>query len=314
VTAVYELVKRPTPVLSIMPRSCNIVFDLLASFADEQGCSSMTMAGIGKAARISRQTVWHALNRLRGARLLDVREHNRGRGNANVYFIRVFATGRKQRKSASATVYVSNRFFSPAQNVNPRLYKESQKKQKQEASKDTSAIKNRGHAMFLARGVLERNKYLNEDEKATALQALGYALFKRDWFEKIKATPGILHDSLHLLVQRRPPGFPGRGAPRPWIFSWLLGLLKSMAEKYRLGIAAVVESIHAGDGSGKCKHSPQTRAYSPVELSTLLASMDKKAPESGVCSDEGRRCRRVVHRRRTWADRGLVPSWGSGSP
>jgi len=305
---VYELVKRPTPVLRVMPRSCNLVFDLLASAADEQGCASLTMAEIGSITKNSRQTIWHALNRLVGARLLEIREHTRGRGNANTYFIRSFATGRKQRKSASDKVYISQRFFSSPENVNPRHYKETQKKHKAKASEDTSTIKSPGHAMYLARSVLKSNASITEDEKATVLQAIGFAVFKRGWFERIKQTPGILHDSLHLLAQRRPPGFPSRGAPRRWIFSWLLGLLKSMAEKYRFGVAAVVQAIQDRDAAQKCKHGPEAREYGTTDLSTLLSSMDEKAPHRANTT-QARRCRRVVHRRATYSERGLVPSW-----
>jgi len=307
--AVYELVKRPTPVLRVMPRSCNLVYDLLASAADDGGCASLTMAEIGSITKNSRQTIWHALNRLVGARLLEIREHHRGRGNANTYFIRSFATGRKQRKSASDKVYISQRFFSSPENVNPRHYKETQKKHKAKASEDTSTIKSPGHAMYLARNVLKSNASITEDEKATVLQAIGFAVFKRGWFERIKQTPGILHDSLRLLAQRRPPGFPSRGAPRRWIFSWLLGLLKSMAEKYRFGVAAVIEGIHAGDGSQKCKHEPEAREYGTTDLSTLLSQCNGESPEEPFALRQVRRCRRVVRRRATYSERGLVPSW-----
>lgn len=314
-TAVYELIKRPTPVLRVMSPACNLVYDTLATAANEQGCASLTMAEIGRLTRRSRQAVWHALNRLIGARLLEVREHKTGRGNANVYFIRAFSTGRKRRKGPSKKVYMSEKFFSSPQSVNPPHYKETQKKLKSiQASEDTSAIKNPGHAMYLARIVLKSNRHLSEDEKATALQAIGFGIFKRGWFEKIKNTPGIFHDALHLLANRRPPGFPRRGAPRRWIFSWLFGLLASLEEKYRLGLGAMLERLHAGDKPRNCKGEPEVRKYSNVELSSLLASMDDKAPKPTTSSDVGQRRRgRVVRRRPTWSERGLTPSWARSS-
>ena len=307
-TAVYELVKRPTPVLSIMPQSCNLVFDLLASAGDGEGCSSLTMAEIGALTRKSRQTVWHALNRLIGARLLEIRERRTGRGNGNVYFIRTFATGRKSRKPASEKVFMSDRFLSSPQSVNPPTSKDSQKKQQTKASKDNVAPRSPGHAMFLTRDVLKSNSHLTEDEKQTILQAFGFAVFKRGYFDRFQQAPGIFHDSLHLLAQTRPPGLPRRGSPCRFFFSWLLGLLRSMAEKYRLGLAAVVEAIHAGDGSEKCKQGPQAREYVTMPLSELLKSMATE-PEGEVVHRPERRLNRVARRRPTWSDRGLVPSW-----
>jgi len=340
-TAVYELVKRPTSVLLIMPRSCNLVFDLLASSADKQGSSSLTMAEIGKTAHISRQTVWRALKRLLSAHLLEIREHGTGRGRGNVYFIRAFALGRKKRKPVSNKAFVDQRYFSsqesvtslqsvtshhsvdrkgvsrrsalsfPQESVSPRYYKESQKRLKSlKASKDTTAIKSPGHAMFLARSVLKSNASITEDQKETLLQALGFAIFKRGWFDRIKATPGILHDSLHLLAQRRPPGFPARGSPRRWIFSWLLGLLKSMAEKYRLGVAAVVQAIHDRDGSQKCGHEPEAREYGITDLSTLLSQCNGEGPEEPFALRQARRRYRVVRRRSYSERRELAPLWG----
>jgi len=59
-------------VLSKMPRSCNIVFDVLRAEINPQGQAAISVRHLAHVTRLSPQTVSRALRRLRGANLITV--------------------------------------------------------------------------------------------------------------------------------------------------------------------------------------------------------------------------------------------------
>jgi hypothetical protein len=65
-------------VLSKMPRSCNIVFDVLRSMIDPKGQSRASVRYLAQVTRLSHQTTWRALRRLRGAHLIAIASTSRG--------------------------------------------------------------------------------------------------------------------------------------------------------------------------------------------------------------------------------------------
>lgn len=65
-------------VLSKMPRSCNLVFDVLRTMADGKGQSRASVRYLARVTGLSHQTVWRALRRLRGARLISLAVESNG--------------------------------------------------------------------------------------------------------------------------------------------------------------------------------------------------------------------------------------------
>jgi len=57
-------------VLSKMPRSCNLLFDLLRSMADQRGQARVSLGHLADVSHLGSATVWRALRRLEGARLV----------------------------------------------------------------------------------------------------------------------------------------------------------------------------------------------------------------------------------------------------
>ena len=66
-------------VLSKMPRSCNIVFDVLRVLINPEGQAAVSVRNLAQVTRLSPQTVSRALRRLRGANLITVASAAQGR-------------------------------------------------------------------------------------------------------------------------------------------------------------------------------------------------------------------------------------------
>ena len=65
-------------VLSKMPRSCNIVFDVLRDSVDSRGQVMASTRYLAQVTRLSPQSVYRALHRLRGANLIAMASPSRG--------------------------------------------------------------------------------------------------------------------------------------------------------------------------------------------------------------------------------------------
>ena len=65
-------------VLSKMPRSCNIVFDMLRSMIDSKGQSYASVRYLAQVTHLGTTAVWRALHRLRGAHLIAIASDSRG--------------------------------------------------------------------------------------------------------------------------------------------------------------------------------------------------------------------------------------------
>ena len=65
-------------VLSKMPRSCNIVFDMLRSMINPKGQSSASVRYLAQVSHLGTTAVWRALRRLRGAHLIAIASPGRG--------------------------------------------------------------------------------------------------------------------------------------------------------------------------------------------------------------------------------------------
>ena len=65
-------------VLSKMPCSCNIVFDVLRTMIDRKGQSKASVRDLAQLTRLGTTVVWRALRRLRGAHLIDIATGSRG--------------------------------------------------------------------------------------------------------------------------------------------------------------------------------------------------------------------------------------------
>ena len=65
-------------VLSKMPRSCNLVFDVLRSMIDSNGQSQASVRYLAQVTGLGTTAVWRALRRLRGAHLINIATDSRG--------------------------------------------------------------------------------------------------------------------------------------------------------------------------------------------------------------------------------------------
>jgi len=65
-------------VLSKMPRSCNLVFDVLRSMVDRKGQSRASVRYLAQTTQLGTTAVWRALRRLRGAHLIAIASVSRG--------------------------------------------------------------------------------------------------------------------------------------------------------------------------------------------------------------------------------------------
>jgi len=65
-------------VLSKMPLSCNLTFDLLRSMIDQRGQARASVRYLADVSHLSPKTVWRALRRLRGANLISVAAASHG--------------------------------------------------------------------------------------------------------------------------------------------------------------------------------------------------------------------------------------------
>jgi len=166
--------------------------------------------------------------------------------------------------------------------VPPPHYKETQKKQKEEASKDVPAIASPGHVMALVRNVVNSNASLTGQEKKAVICTVGKAIFKRGYFSRIQKQPAALRDLLTLLAAPRPPGKPSPKAAVRSIYGWMFGLIGSVVSKHELGIGALIRQLQAH--------------VTP----TLIAADPPR---------QRHRLRYRPARRLTYAERGKVPSW-----
>jgi len=279
----YALVKRPTPVLSLMPQSCNRVYDVLATGSDGKGRCRLSLAELGEITQLGRQTVYLAMRRLIAAHLLD--RHKSGRGRwPRLYLIRAFITGRKSdRKGGSARF----RFCFPQVDAHPRHYKETQKKRKSlKASEDVSILKvtSPGHVMYHVRNVVQSNASLTDQERKAITDAFGKSVFKRGYLPRFQQHPAALQELLTLLTRPRPPGKPPRRAAVSSIYAWTFGLIQSILEKHKLGMGSILRRLQATTPG-----PPSSRAD--------LTRVRRRA----TCAPR--------HRRLTYAERGKVPSW-----
>jgi hypothetical protein len=69
--------QRPDVLLK-MPRSCNIVFDVLRSMINRKGQSRASVRYLAQVTGLSHQTTWRALRRLRGAHLIAIASASHG--------------------------------------------------------------------------------------------------------------------------------------------------------------------------------------------------------------------------------------------
>jgi len=60
-----------------MPRSCNLVFDIMRSEIDSGGACKASLSDIAQVTHLGKATVWRALRRLRGAHLIALRTQGR---------------------------------------------------------------------------------------------------------------------------------------------------------------------------------------------------------------------------------------------
>ena len=65
-------------VLAKMPRSCNLVFDVLRSMIDSSGHSRASVRYLAQVTGLGTTAVWRALRRLRGARLISIATDSHG--------------------------------------------------------------------------------------------------------------------------------------------------------------------------------------------------------------------------------------------
>lgn len=277
-TCAYALVKRPTPVLSLMPQSCNRVYDVLATGADSKGRCRLSLAELGEITQLGRQTVYLAMRRLIAAHLLY--RHKSGKGRwPRLYLIRAFVTGRKSNRQGQS---MRSRFCFPQGDAHPRHYKETQKKLKSlKASEDVSVLKvvSPGHVMYLVRNVVNSNASLSDQERTAIIHAFGKSVFKRGSLSQFQEQPAALRELLHLLARPRPPGKPPQRAAVCSVYAWTFALIKSILEKHRLGMGSIFRRLQSQVTSEPTVDPPRHRVGY------------RKA------------------RRLTYAERGKVPSW-----
>ena len=74
-------------VLSRMPRSCNITFDVLRAMTDGKGQARASIRYLAEVTGLSHQSVWRALRRLKGAHLISLAADSHG-ARARVWQLR----------------------------------------------------------------------------------------------------------------------------------------------------------------------------------------------------------------------------------
>jgi len=283
----YQLANRPNAVLGIMPRSCNVAYDVIVSLADREGRWQGTISQICTTAHISRQTAQRAMKRIVAARLIDITNRGVGRGHGHTYQVRVFTTNPKRRKPVSDWVYVSY----------PQKSVTSPQKEhvvtgfgcKRSLSRMLLQTQpSRGQIMAAVRRVAEANGSLTNQHRQAITNTFGRMLYKLGQHATLTANPPALDEILCLLAQPKPPGcpLPAPAAPVRHVYAWCRDLINSIVEKHRLGIPALLAEIHPAKPAQK---------LSPRKCNIL--------PQRRVIAQYRPRARR------TWSQRGVTPSW-----
>ncbi len=330
-TATYAKVKRPTPVLRHLPRSANVVYDILATSAAPDGRCSLTSAEICAIARISRQTVWRAMKRLTATGLIDIPERRRGRGRGNIFKVRIFSTGRKAVRNVNTLVRVLFPQKSVTPPYNPLRRNSLSRKFHHTSVVYPDSLKTAGRLMRAVRMAVEKTQ-LRKDEKQAILNTVGRMLFKEGRLKDFQQQPAAFAELLSLLASGQLPASPPAGSAPRRIYAWA-SFPRFILGKHLAGMAGLWEELKRKLSQGqsakfsteKCNTSPKGRSgmrYGVPDRSVTrgpsgVNSVDKHVvarPETGTAHGVyklppgwGRR-----YRRRTWSERGLTPSWASG--
>jgi len=285
--SVYSLVYRPN--LSHLPQSVNLVYDVVAASANSQGYSRMTLAEIGAVIPFSRKTIRLALKRLLGGRYFSLVRRGRWRGSGMVIFVRIFQTSRKLLKKAVciAKEFSTGKGVTP---LSPPLHPPSLLPS--ENNLKTPRSRSKGQIMGDARGVLEKNPDIDVQTRQVILSTLGRMLFRERYFPVLTARPGAIDELLHRFsaISARP--FVRTELGR--VYRWARWMITDVFEQCRATPGAVLMAELGLTSDHLLETCADGSAAATRSRGVGLAHPTPRSP-----------------RRRSWSERGKVPSWGT---
>lgn len=283
---IYALVRRPD--FSHWPQSVNLVYDVIASHADENGFCRLSLKQLCAITQRCRKTVKRAIRRLVAGHFLHAEIHH-GRGLTTRFYIRAFTVARKAlEKGITALGRVFHRKRATSPTPSP------EQKTKNLKTRPRSC----GSVMGEVRHVVQGSPFLSEGGEAAILKTLGRMLFYEGFNAGLCSKPTAIADLMARLATVETPS-GRRGQIRKlygWARWWLVEQLADLgATPTASGLSLLAELI-----LNPCLSSPTPTARDG-KSSRLVGT--RGASPSG---------RWVSRRRKTWSEKGITPCWAKG--